>query len=83
MNQALAPTRMRATAVAIHLLIVSILGGGVGPWIVGGLSDFFATEYGDDGIRYSMLIVICAGSFLAGVLYLIAGTSLSREIESE
>mgnify|MGYP001826111510 FL=1 len=83
MNQGLAPARMRATAVAIHLLIVSILGGGVGPWIVGGMNDRLHAQFGDEGIRYSMMIVICGGSVLAGALYLITGHYLKRDLETE
>jgi predicted MFS family arabinose efflux permease len=40
--------RMRASAVAITFLVISVLGVGLGPLVVGTLSDFFARQaYGD------------------------------------
>jgi predicted MFS family arabinose efflux permease len=81
MNQGLARPRMRAMAVAIHLFVVSILGGGVGPWLVGLLNDGFQAEYGDAGIRLSLVWVQAVCLTLAGVCYLIVARTLDREME--
>ena len=80
MNQFLAKPRMRAMSVAIQLLIVNLVGGGLGPWLVGRLSDTLRPEYGDHAIRYSLLAVICVNAILAGAFYLICGTTLRRGI---
>lgn len=40
--QGIAPPRMRATATAVLLFIVNILGYGMGPPVIGALSDFLA-----------------------------------------
>ena len=82
MNQGLAKPRMRATAVALHLLVVSILGGGIGPWAVGRLSDAFAAEQGEASIRSALLVVVSAGFALAGVGYLVASRTLRRDFEA-
>ena len=81
MNQGLARPRMRAMAVAVHLFVVSILGGGLGPWIVGLLNDSFQAQYGDAGIRQSLVWVQSVGLSLAGVCYLVAARSLDRDME--
>ncbi len=65
-NQSLAKLKMRATASAICLFLINIVGAGAGPFIVGALSDLFAPAYGADSIRYALaavtlLIVIGCG----------------------
>jgi MFS family permease len=42
--QGVAPPRMRATATAVLLFIVNILGYGLGPPVIGALSDFLANS---------------------------------------
>ncbi|CAN1573415.1 AraJ Arabinose efflux permease [Caulobacteraceae bacterium] len=42
--QGVAPPRMRATATAVLLFIVNILGYGLGPPVIGALSDFLANN---------------------------------------
>jgi MFS family permease len=80
MNQFLAKPRMRAMSVAVQLLIVNSIGGGLGPWLVGRLSDSLRPEYGEEGIRYSMLAAIGVSAFLAGVFYLVASVTLRKGI---
>lgn len=81
--QGLSLPRMRAMAVAIYLFIANIIGGGLGPWVVGSLNDNFRPEYGDSGIIYSLAIVITFGSLAATLMYLIASRYLADNIESE
>jgi predicted MFS family arabinose efflux permease len=82
MNQGLAKPRMRATAVALHLLVVGIVGGGLSPWLVGHLSDAFAAAQGPAALRTALLIVVCTASALAGAGYLVAARSLRRDFEA-
>jgi MFS family permease len=82
MNQGLARPRMRAMAVAVHLFVVSIVGGGVGPWLVGRASDTLRAAHGELGIRFALLGVFAAGVTLAGAFYLIAGRTLARDFET-
>ena len=81
MNQGLARPRMRATAVAVHLFVVSILGGGIGPWVVGLMNDSFQAEYGDAGIRQSLIWVQSVCLLLAGACYLLVSQTLHRDME--
>ena len=82
MNQGLAKPRMRAMAVAIHLFIVSIAGGGVGPWVVGRASDALRPSEGELGIRFALLGVFAAGISAAGLFYLLAARTLARDFEA-
>ncbi len=81
MNQGLARPRMRAMAVAVHLFVVSILGGGVGPWVVGLMNDAFQAEYGDAGIRQSLVWVQSVCLLAAGACYLLVSRTLARDME--
>jgi MFS family permease len=82
MNQGLARPRMRAMAVAIHLFIVSIAGGGVGPWLVGRASDALRASEGELGIRFALLGVFSVGVCAAGLFYLLAARTLARDFEA-
>jgi predicted MFS family arabinose efflux permease len=42
--QSIAPPRMRATSTALLLLIINLIGYGLGPPIMGALSDYFANQ---------------------------------------
>ena len=82
MNQALAKPRMRAMAVAIHLFIVSIAGGGFGPWLVGRASDALRPTEGELGIRFALLGSFGVGVSVAGLFYLLAARTLARDFEA-
>ncbi len=60
-NQSLARLEMRATASAVLLFVISIIGAGAAPFLVGALSDLFANRFGTEGIRYALLSVVLAG----------------------
>jgi MFS family permease len=48
---------MRATALAVIMLLANLIGMGIGPQLVGILSDLFVQVAGIDSLRYSMLLV--------------------------
>ena len=55
--QRLVVDAMRATTLAVMLLLGNLIGMGVGPQIVGMLSDFLKPQLGSDSLRYAMLIM--------------------------
>jgi MFS family permease len=57
MTQALAPVRMRAMAAAVLLFVINIIGLGLGPQVVGIVSDVLLPAYGAESLRYAMLSV--------------------------
>jgi len=76
--QHLVPAHMRATGSGSFLLINNLIGIGVGPVLIGGLSDRFKAAYGADSLRFAA--VGCLGFYvLAAVLVLFAVRSLRKD----
>jgi MFS family permease len=55
--QRLVPDSMRATVLAVVLLLVNLIGMGIGPQIVGILSDLFNPTFGQESLRYAMSLM--------------------------
>jgi predicted MFS family arabinose efflux permease len=55
--QRLVSEQMRATVLALVMLLANLIGMGMGPQIVGVLSDLLAPSYGTHSLRYAMLVV--------------------------
>jgi MFS family permease len=56
-TQGLVGLRMRGVASALVLFIINIIGLGFGPLTTGILSDYLAADFGQDSMRYALLIV--------------------------
>jgi len=54
--QSFAEPYRRATAVAIALLVTSLLGTGVGPYLIGLASTYFEPTFGKESLRYALLV---------------------------
>ena len=67
--QHLVPQRMRATASASFLLINNLIGLGVGPLLIGRLSDALKQTYGVEALRYAA--VACTGFYLIAALLML------------
>jgi MFS family permease len=78
--QRLVPDTMRATALAVSMLIANLVGMGVGPQIVGTVSDRLMPLLGSDSLRYAMLILCIAYLWPAYHLWRAAQT-VQRELE--
>ena len=79
-TQSLATPKMRATAAAVLLFVINIVGLAMGPALTGALSDVLAPRYGDDSLRYSLLIVSCALGWAALHFYL-SGRALLPDLD--
>ena len=77
--QNLAPMRMRALASAMLLFILNIIGLGLGPFLVGVLSDLLSGPFGIDSLRYAILIATVAYLW-AGAHFLFAGRTIRRDL---
>jgi predicted MFS family arabinose efflux permease len=55
--QRLVADEMRATTLAVVMLLANLIGMGIGPQVVGILSDRLAPALGSDALRYAMLIM--------------------------
>ena len=69
---------MRAFATSIMLFSSALLGQVVGPLIVGVLNDAMAPAFGDQAIRYSLLVV-AATSVVGGCMFWLAGNHLEAD----
>ncbi|HEX8382808.1 MAG TPA: MFS transporter [Sphingomonas sp.] len=75
--QHLAPLRLRAMWAAVTLLVINLIGLGLGPFLVGRLSDMLEPSLGTESLRYAMLVVAC-GTPWAIFHYWRAGVLLRR-----
>jgi MFS family permease len=74
--------RMRASATAVTSLVTSLLGGGFGPILVGGLSDRFTVGAGGPGGGLATaMAVVSIGYAWGGCHYLWAARTLTRELK--
>jgi predicted MFS family arabinose efflux permease len=80
-SHTLVPPAMRALTSAILFFVLNLIGLGMGPLTAGLLSDYFTQTYGDDGLRYAMIVVGLISS--VGVLmFLLAARNLPRDLET-
>lgn len=79
MTQGLVGVRMRTVASALLLFIINFLGMGLGPWMAGALSDYWAPIYGADSLRYALLAVMVFNVW-AAVHYWLAGNHFAKDL---
>ncbi|WP_235976614.1 spinster family MFS transporter [Sandaracinobacteroides hominis] len=82
--QGLVEPHTRATAVAIMLFAVNLIGLGLGPLIVGAVSDLFAGPLGmgaAQGVRWSLALFSLFG-IVASILFWMARSSIREEMVS-
>ena len=77
--QSLARLRMRAQAAAMLMFAINLIGLGIAPLAVGMLNDALAASYGDEAIRYSLMIT-GAGALWAVVHSLLAARSIREDL---
>lgn len=79
--QHIVPPNMRATASAVFLLINNLIGIGVGDLAIGAMSDALSQAFGEESLRYSILV---GTSFylIAAALLFIASRFLDGDWES-
>ena len=81
MTQTLVPARMRATAAAILLFTINIIGLGLGPQGVGILSDLLAPTFGNESLRYALLITVVGFAIWSVFHYTLAARTLREDLE--
>ncbi|MDG2304435.1 MAG: MFS transporter [Candidatus Binatia bacterium] len=77
--QNIARPQMRAMASAILLLFLNLIGLGGGPQAVGILNDVLRPSFGDESIRYSLLLIKVA-TLLAAFLFWRASKSITADL---
>ncbi|HET9811762.1 MAG TPA: MFS transporter, partial [Sphingomicrobium sp.] len=71
--QHLVSREMRATASACFLLIINLIGLGLGPLLIGRLSDVFSASYGADSLRNAAIAFLGFYIVAAAVILLASG----------
>jgi len=74
--QHLVPQRMRSTASASFLLINNLIGLGVGPYLIGAISEALKKSYGAEALRYAA--VACTSFYLLAALLMLLCASRLR-----
>jgi MFS family permease len=72
--------RMRAMSSAVFFFILNIIGLGLGPFSVGLLSDYLALDYGQESLRYAMLMILPGVGVLAVVHFMLASRNLREDL---
>jgi MFS family permease len=75
LTQTVAKPRMRGLAAAIVALFLNVLGYGLGPLVVGIFNDQLRPRFGDESVRYSILILL-AGAVGAAIVCLSTNRTL-------
>ena len=81
MTQSLVPAKMRATAAAILIFVINIIGLGLGPQGVGILSDLLAPIFGHESLRYALLITIVSFASWSILHYTLAARTLRADLQ--
>lgn len=77
----LSPARRRGMTTAMLALSQSLIGAGLGPLFVGVMSDVFAPAFGEESLRYALLLVL-AGLAASGILCFLAVGPVRRAAAS-
>lgn len=75
--QHLVPQPMRSTASASFLLLNNLIGLGIGPMLIGALSDLFKERFGTEALRYAAVSVV--GFYLVAALLMLLAVRRMRE----
>ena len=78
--QGLVALRMRAVTSALALLVINTIGLLFGPWLTGILSTLLEPRFGEESIRYSLLIVTSVILPWAAWHYIRAGNTIDGDL---
>jgi len=79
--QTLVEERMRATVIALVYLFANLIGMGLGPLAAGALSDELRPWFGEESLRFALLI-LCPGYFWAAWHMWRASRTVTRDLEA-
>ena len=79
--QSLAEERMRSVAMALVFLFANLIGLGLGPFVLGYLSDLLNPAFGKESLRYA-LVAFCPGVIWVSIYYWRAGETIEADINN-
>ena len=80
MTHGLVGLRMRALASAILFFILNLIGLGLGPWVIGLLSDQLAPTLGQESLRHAMLYLLPAMMTWSVIHFYLASRTLKEDL---
>lgn len=80
MTHAMVSSRARAMASAVFFFIQNLIGLGLGPLLVGALSDRLAPAYGAESLRYSLLVALTVATIASIVMFSLASRHLRADL---
>ena len=81
MLQQMVGLRMRATTVAVFVLITNLVGLGLGPFLIGVVTDFFVARFGDEALRFAMLTFMFIYVW-AAIHFFLAARHIRQDLEA-
>jgi MFS family permease len=78
----LVPDNMRATVSALLYTIMSLIGGAIGPLVIGLLSDLFRLRFGMRSLPYAMMSVLLLAGAAAIGCYMLSSRYYRRELDA-
>jgi MFS family permease len=78
--QSLVSLRMRAVASSLVLLVINVIGLAIGSPVTGLISDLLEPTFGNESMRYSLLLVSSVLLPLAAWCYYQAGCSIDQDL---
>lgn len=73
--------RWRSTSSAILFFVLNIIGLGMGPFMVGFLSDVYSSSMGSESLRYAMLTVLPTVMVWSSIHFYLASRTLYADLE--
>lgn len=80
--QNVASVRTRSVAAAILVLFFNLVGG-LGPQIIGIVSDLLAPSFGDESLRYALLTMTVAAVSWTALHFFLAARTIRMDVESD
>jgi len=80
-TQALAAPQMRAAAASIVIFVKTMIGLGLGPLLIGRVSDMLSPSAGVHSLRYALLLLAVFGLWSA-LHFMLGGRSLRADLEA-
>jgi MFS family permease len=74
--------RMRALSSAVLFFVLNLIGMGLGPVLVGAISDFELARTGEDGLRTALTIGTCL-AVVKGYLFFMGGRKLPEDLAAQ
>jgi MFS family permease len=78
----LVPASMRALTSAILFFMINLIGLGLGPLVIGIISDQLAPAFGNESLRWALSIILVVGA-VSAILFFITAKKLTMNVHLE